>query len=189
MTHTFKSREQFLASFSMRSVFCATRQRPEKGTRVTIAVHVGRRRPPAFLSGTVDWVRRGVHTQSIRAGYSVLIDACELPTLDWLTSEPFEAHRMHARGSVASPVTWRYPGGREWMASFIDVSETGALIDALLIPVEPEVVVRTAHGEIAARVVRTVPHGTGFAVMWLARDHGGERRVREIVRRLVEVRP
>jgi Tfp pilus assembly protein PilZ len=185
-------------------VFYPTRKKLATGTPVTVRVRLGRRQPPLLLSGKVLWRRPGRHLEKIRAGVAVEFLASEQAKVDYLLQlarggGSIKSRRRHERVPVDLLVSWRpvgASGGQE--GRLLDIGRGGAFVRCEL-PVrgDEQVVLEIAPpgAEVprafTARVAWTgkVGNETGFGVEWRARDAGGGRRIRELVRRLTSSAP
>lgn len=200
-----RNREDFLADFDGKApggaVFCPTRTKLEEGESVTVAVRVGRRQPPVLLGGRVAWRRTGKHAQKIRAGVQVEFADEERAKVDYVLdlSKPGDEdrkRRRYERLPIEIPVAWRQAAGTPPSQGVLrDIGQGGAFVstkggpgaaanDDLVLEVSPP----GAQVAMAfmARVAWVIPSGqnVGFGVKWRARDAGGGRRIRELVRRL-----
>ena len=102
--------------------------------------------------------------------------------------------RRHQRLPVELPVTWQVPGAlQDNIGTLLDIGRGGAFVrTANPLPADIDVVLKVSPpgAEIAmplsARVAwRGHPGGEiGFGVEWKARDAGGNRRIKELVRRI-----
>ena len=200
-----RSRQEFLGgydpSFPHGGVFCPTRGKAVKGAPATVTINLGRRQPPLVLAGRVAWRRPGRHLQKIRAGICVEFLPSEKPKIDYLldlakAGDTVRSRRRHERLPVDVPVNWHLPGVAPAHGMLRDIGRGGAFIlsDAPA-PSDSEVVLELSPPgaqvamEFTARVAWTAAQGSeaGFGVEWRARDAGGGKRIRELVRRLTAV--
>lgn len=201
-----RSRQEFLAgydgSFAHGGVFCPTRGKATKGAPATVTVNLGRRQPPLVLSGRVAWRRPGRHLQKIRAGICIEFLPSEKPKVDYLmdlakAGDTVRSRRRHERLPVEVPVNWHTPGAAGPARGVLrDIGRGGAFIKSNApAPSDAEVVLELSPPgaqvamEFTARVAWTADEGpdAGFGVEWRARDAGGGKRIRELVRRLTAV--
>ncbi|HEY0707196.1 MAG TPA: PilZ domain-containing protein [Polyangia bacterium] len=200
-----RSRQEFLAgydpSFAHGGVFCPTRGKAVKGAPATVTINLGRRQPPLVLAGRVAWRRPGRHLQKIRAGICVEFLPSEKPKIDYLldlakAGDAVRSRRRHERLPVDVPVNWHLPGNVPARGMLRDIGRGGAFIRSNApAPSDSEVVLELSPPgaqvamEFTARVAWTAAQGpeAGFGVEWRARDAGGGKRIRELVRRLTAV--
>lgn len=182
------------------SLFFPTRRRLATGAPVTVRVRLGRRKPPMLVFGKVLWRRSGRHLQKIRAGLAVEILPTEAIKLEYLldlakADTDAKSRRRHERVPVDLLVTIRPLGTQEDHGGRIgDIGKGGAFVyttlpvkngDQLVLEIAPP----GAEVPMAftARVAWTAGSGdtAGFGIQWRARDAGGGRRIRELVRRFI----
>lgn len=193
---------QYDASFTNGGVFCPTRRKAAPGTPALVLVRVGRRQPPVLLHGLVAWQRPGRHLEKIRAGIAVEFLPGERAKSDYLidlakAGGDAKSRRRHERLPIELPVSWRMPGVRDGMHGTLrDIGRGGAfLLTQDPIPRGREVVLEVSPpgAQVAmaftARVcwAGELQGAAGFGIEWRARDAGGGRRIRELVRRLSTV--
>lgn len=198
-----RSPREFLAGYQPSGgnggVFCPTRKKIAVGAPVVVKVRMGRRQPPMVLYGRVAWRRPGRHILKIRAGIGVEFVDSERAKCDYLldlvrsgTSE--RSRRRHERIPVDLAITWRPLGALEGLPGKLrDVGRGGAFVlsDAKVAN-ESQVVLEIAPpgAEVPmafiGRVAWIGKTGTEnvFGIEWRARDAGGGRRIKELVRRL-----
>lgn len=198
------SREEFLASFDASfeygGIFCPTRMKLNEGDPVVVRVGLGRRKPAVLFHGRVAWRRAGRHSQKIRAGLGVAFDS-EGPSkteflMEFGQNQDERSRRRHERIRVEVPVSWRLSGSASVEArargTLSDIGRGGAFVRSVdLVPEETEIVLELEPPgaqvamAVTARVTRSVRGpDAGFGVQWRARDAGGSKRIRELVRRL-----
>jgi Tfp pilus assembly protein PilZ len=180
-------------------IFYPTRKKLPVGKLVTLKVRLGRRQPPLLLYGKVAWRRPGRHLEKIRAGIGIELLPTERAKSDYLlqlarSGETVKSRRRHERVPVDLPVSWRPVGASEGLRGRLrDVGRGGAFVQSgELVRGDDQVVVEIAPpgAEVpmafTARVAWTGKSGddAGFGIEWRARDAGGGRRIRELVRRL-----
>lgn len=200
-----RSRQEFLAgydaTFAHGGVFCPTRGKAIKGAPATVTINLGRRQPPLVLAGRVAWRRPGRHLQKIRAGICIEFLASEQPKIDYLldlakAGDTVRSRRRHERLPVDVPVNWHLPGVAPARGMLRDIGRGGAFIrSSAPAPSDSEVVLELSPPgaqvamEFTARVAWTAAQGpeAGFGIEWRARDAGGGKRIRELVRRLTAV--
>jgi Tfp pilus assembly protein PilZ len=189
----------FQPDFSDGGVFYPTRKKLPVGRIVTLKVRLGRRQPPLLLFGKIAWRRPGRHLEKIRAGVGVELLPTEHAKSDYLlqlarSGESVKSRRRHERVPVDLQVSWRHEGASEGLhARLRDVGRGGAFLQtAETVHGDDQLVVEIAPpgAEVpmafTARVAWTGKVGdeTGFGIEWRARDAGGGRRIRELVRRI-----
>jgi Tfp pilus assembly protein PilZ len=200
-----RSRQEFIggydASLSHGGVFCPTRRKATKGAPALVKVNLGRRQPPLLISGRVVWRRPGRHLQKIRAGICIEFLPGEKAKVEYLldlakAGDTVRSRRRHERLPVEVPVNWHLPGAAAPARGVLrDIGRGGAFVkSAAPAPNDAEVVLELSPPgaqvamEFTARVAWTAGTGSeqGFGVEWRARDAGGGKRIRELVRRLTE---
>jgi Tfp pilus assembly protein PilZ len=180
-------------------VFCPTRSKLAVGAQVEVKVRLGRRQPPMILFGHVAWRRPGRHLLKIRAGIGVEFEPGEHVKCDYLldlanSGGSVHSRRRHERVLVDLPITWRPVGSTEDLHGKLrDIGRGGAFVlSPASVPDEAQVVIELAPpgAEVPmAFLGRVAWRGkTGeenvFGIEWRARDAGGGRRIKELVRRL-----
>jgi Tfp pilus assembly protein PilZ len=203
----FPSGAAFLASYlsdlSEGGIFFPTRKPLAIGETVVVAIRLGRRRSPTLVRGRVAWRRPGKHSTKIKAGIGIEFLPNEGQTREYLLSvargdSEEMLSRRHQRLPVELPVLWQVPGALVDNAGILrDIGRGGAFVKTQdPLPVESDVVLKVSPpgAEIAmplsARVAwKGHPGGdNGFGVEWKARDAGGTRRIKELVRRIEATR-
>jgi Tfp pilus assembly protein PilZ len=201
-----RNRQEFVAGYDDSlphgGVFCPTRRKANKGSLAEVRVNLGRRQPPLVLQGRVVWRRPGRHLQKIRAGICIEFFPSERAKVEYLldlakAGDAVRSRRRHERLPVEVPVSWHLPGSGPGARGVLrDIGRGGAFVrTSALAPSDAEVVLELSPPgaqvamEFTARVAWIVPQGTeaGFGVQWRARDAGGGKRIRELVRRLTEI--
>lgn len=180
-------------------VFCPTRQKVPVGGPVVVKVRLGRRQPPMVLYGRVAWRRPGRHILKIRAGIGAEFLESERAKCDYLlglvrSGTSARSRRRHERIPVDLPITWRPVGALQGLPGKLrDVGQGGAFVlsdakVALQTQVVLEIAPPGAEVPMAfiGRVAWIGKTGTEsvFGIEWRARDAGGARRIKELVRRL-----
>ncbi len=195
--------DSYLADLANGGIFFATRKPLALGEAVVISVRLGKRRSPMLLRGLVAWRRPGKHSTKTKAGIGIELLPTETQTRDYLLSvargdSSEMLSRRHQRLPVELPVTWQVPGAlRDNSGTLLDIGRGGAFVRTTQpLPDDADVVLMVSPpgAEIAmplsARVAwRGHPAGglegeKGFGVEWKARDAGGNRRIKELVRRI-----
>ena len=189
----------YQSNFPDGGVFYPTRKKLPVGRVVTLKVRLGRRQPPLLVFGRIAWRRPGRHLEKIRAGVGVELLPSERPKSDYLlqlarSGEAVKSRRRHERVPVDLAVSWRHEGASEGLrgrlrdvgrgGAFVQTEETVRGDDQLVVEIAPP----GAEVPMAftARVAWTGKVGDehGFGIEWRARDAGGGRRIRELVRRI-----
>jgi hypothetical protein len=164
-----------------------------------LSLRIGSRETPVLLRASVRWIRRGKILPKVQAGVAVEFLATEAPGRDHLLSiarhdRAVQSVRRHPRIPVDLPIQWAVPGILKRRFGLLeDISFGGASIrtkesiaegaDIFVTVFPPGATLATT---MSARVVWTA-EGTAFGVAWRARDAGGIRRIKELVRRLERV--
>ena len=180
-------------------VFCPTRGKLQVGDMVSVKVRLGRRQPPMIVYGRVAWRRPGRHLLKIRAGIGVEFLPGEQAKCEYLlemarSGASIHSRRRHERIPVDLPITWRPIGSNEGLQGKLrDVGRGGAFVlSPATVPHDSQVVLEIAPpgAEVPmafiGRVAWTGKTGEEnvFGIEWRARDAGGGRRIKELVRRL-----
>lgn len=198
-----KNTREFLAGYQPSGgnggVFCPTRRKIAVGQMVAVKVRLGRRQPPMVVYGRVAWRRPGRHILKIRAGIGVDFLASERAKCDYLldlanAGATARSRRRHERIPVDLPIFWRTVGQLEpFTGNLRDVGRGGAFIlSAANVALQERVVLEIAPpgAEVPMAFIGRVAwigrSGTEnvFGIEWRARDAGGGRRIKELVRRL-----
>jgi Tfp pilus assembly protein PilZ len=195
--------ERYLPDLGDGGIFFPTRRPLAIGENVVVAIRLGRRRSPMLVRGQVAWRRPGKHSTKVKAGIGIAFLPSEAQTRDYLLAvargDSSEAlARRHQRLPVELPVLWQVPGMLQDNAGVLrDIGRGGAFVKTTEpLPTEGDVVLKVSPpgAEVAmplsARVAwKGGPDGEhGFGVEWKARDAGGTRRIKELVRRIETVR-
>jgi Tfp pilus assembly protein PilZ len=192
--------DRYLPEFPTGGLFIPTRKSAAIGEPVVVSVRLGSRGSAVLMRGTVAWRRPGRHRTKTRAGIGVEFLASETQARDYLLSA---AHgttvvmsaRRHQRLPMDLPVSWQIPGTRHENAGVLrDIGRGGAFVMTdQSIHGETDVVLKMAPpgAEVAMPVsarIAWIALGNsaepGFGVAWKARDAGGGRRIKELVRRM-----
>lgn len=203
MEFTVKNVREFLAGYQPSGgsggVFCPTRSKLQVGEQVSVKVRLGRRQPPMMLYGRVAWRRPGRHLLKIRAGIGVEFLPGEQQKCEYLldlarSGASVHSRRRHERIPVDLPITWHPVGSNEGLQGKLrDVGRGGAFVlSPATVPYEAQVVLEIAPPgaqvpmAFIGRVAWTGKTGDEnvFGIEWRARDAGGGRRIKELVRRL-----
>ena len=190
---------RFLPELGEGGLFFPTRRPLAIGEHVVVAVRLGRRRSPTLIRGQVAWRRPGKHSTKVKAGIGIQFLASDTQARDYLLAvargDSAElVARRHQRLPVELPVLWQVPGALQDNTGVLrDIGRGGAFVRTEdPIPSERDIVLKVSPpgAEVAmplsARVAwRGHPNGEhGFGVEWKARDAGGTRRIKELVRRI-----
>jgi Tfp pilus assembly protein PilZ len=198
-----RNTREFLAGFQPSGgnggVFCPTRRNIPVGEMVAVKVRLGRRQPPAVVYGRVAWRRPGRHILKIRAGIGVEFLTSESGKWEYLldlarAGTSARSRRRHQRIPVDMPISWR-PVSRldGFTGNLRDVGRGGAFVlSTASVAIQEKVVLEIAPpgAEVPmafiGRVAWIGKSGTEnvFGIEWRARDAGGGRRIKELVRRL-----
>jgi Tfp pilus assembly protein PilZ len=180
-------------------VFCPTRSKLMVGDPVSVKIRLGRRQPPMIVYGKVAWRRPGRHLLKIRAGIGVEFLPSERVKCDYLldmanSGASVQSRRRHERILVDLPITWRPLGSTEDLDGHLrDIGRGGAFVlSPASVPHDCQVVIELAAPgaqipmAFIGRVAWTGKTGEEnvFGIEWRARDAGGGRRIKELVRRL-----
>ena len=192
--------EQYLSDLPSGGLFIPTRQPASVGEPVVVSIRLGPRRSPLLLRGVVAWRRAGKHSTKTKAGIGVEFLPSESQKREYLLAvargdlEEMSARR-HQRLPIDLPVQWQIPGTlHENPGVLRDIGRGGAFVmTGELVIRETDVVLKVAPpgAEVATPVtarIAWVARGEslepGFGVAWKARDAGGNRRIKELVRRM-----
>ena len=191
--------DRYLPELADGGIFFPTRMPLAIGENVIVAIRLGRRRSPMLVRGRVVWRRPGKHSTKIKAGIGIAFLPSEAQTREYLLAvargdSAEMLARRHQRLPVEIPVLWTVPGALQDNAGVLrDIGRGGAFVrTAEPLPPSGDVVLKVSPpgAEVAmplsARVAwKGGPDGEhGFGVEWKARDAGGTRRIKELVRRI-----
>jgi Tfp pilus assembly protein PilZ len=201
-----KNTREFLAGYQPSGgnggVFCPTRRKITVGQMVAVKVRLGRRQPPMVVYGRVAWRRPGRHILKIRAGIGVEFLPNERAKCEYLldlanAGATARSRRRHERIPVDLPINWRTVGQLEpFTGNLRDVGRGGAFIlSTANVALQEKVVLEIAPpgAEVPmAFIGRVAWIGRSgaenvFGIEWRARDAGGGRRIKELVRRLTNL--
>ncbi len=199
----FRSGEDFLGHYLDElpggGLFFPTRVAMIEGEQVVVEVRFPALRNKQMIRSTVAWRRAGKHRTKVRAGIGLQFPVAEARRRDFLLAvargEIVEmTARRHRRLPVTLEADWRVVCERDGHRSAIeDIGPGGAFLRTTeFLPPGTEVVLDvTPPGslrplEIAGRVAwtRHTEGEEGIGVEFRARDAGGTRRLKELVRRL-----
>ena len=189
--------ERYLSDLAGGGLFIPTRSHLAVGDPVVVSVRIGRRADPVLLRGNVAWRRPGKHSTKTKAGIGVEFHPLEAQARDYLLSlasgeAEASSARRHQRLPIDLPMLWQVSGSLEERPGVLrDIGRGGAFIRTDEPIDKGEVVLKVAPpgAEVAmpvsARVAWVAPgDDAGFGVSWRARDAGGGRRIKELVRRM-----
>jgi Tfp pilus assembly protein PilZ len=200
----FRSREGFLDRYQATSptggLFIPTRKPLAIGQPVIVSIRLGSRGSPVLLRGIVAWRRPGQHRTKTKAGIGVEFLASEGATRDYLLAvargdTTAMSARRHQRLPLDLPVVWQIPGTRQENAGVLrDIGRGGAFVmtaqpivgqtDVVLKVAPPGAEVATPVSARIAWIAMGKSGEPGFGVAWKARDAGGGRRIKELVKRM-----
>jgi len=200
----YRSGEEFLRhyqpSFLHGGIFYPTREhRLALGDSVIVEVAFPELRNRVMLRGFVAWRRAGRHRTKLRAGIGIEFLAADRYKRNYLLTvargEVIDiAQRRHRRLPVELHVDWRVKEAKGQFSSQLDdIGPGGAFIRTTdFLPIGTEIILDVMPPgsvvplSVAGRVVwtRHTAGEEGIGVEFKARDAGGVRRLRELVRRL-----
>lgn len=177
-------------------VFVPTTDMLEPGQQVIIEVSSTLLPNKVLVRGAVQTWRPALPRMRVRAGATVELANDEQIKLTFL-HEVFEGRRTdvprrrHHRLPVSVPVRYRLPNSATFLESTIsEIGVGGALLTTQEpLPIDTELTLEllppgaAAAIEIAGRVSYHVPSG-GSGLRFVSRDGDGDRRLRELIRRL-----
>jgi Tfp pilus assembly protein PilZ len=191
--------DRYLPDLPEGGIFYPTRNAIAVGETVVVAIRLGRRRSPTLIRGQVAWRRPGKHSTKIKAGIGIAFLDTESQARDYLLAvargdSAEMVARRHQRLPVELPVTWQVLGELQDNSGVLrDIGRGGAFVKTEEpLPPAGDIVLKVAPpgAEVAmplsARIAwKGHPGGeNGFGVEWKARDAGGTRRIKELVRRI-----
>jgi type IV pilus assembly protein PilZ len=195
--------ERYLGDLANGGVFIPTRRSVATGEAVVVSIRLGPRGNTVLVRGTVAWRRPGKHRTKVKAGIGVEFLASEAQTRDYLLAvargeTTAMSARRHQRLPLDLPVSWQVPGARHENRGILrDIGRGGAFVMThQLLQLETDIVLKVAPpgAEVAtpvsARIAWIAPerpgqsNEPGFGIAWKARDAGGGRRIKELVRRM-----
>jgi Tfp pilus assembly protein PilZ len=190
---------RYLPELPSGGIFYPTRRLLAIGETVVVAIRLGRRRSPTLIRGQVAWRRPGKHSTKVKAGIGIEFLETETQAREYMLAvargdSAEMVARRHQRLPVELPVLWQVAGILQDNAGTLrDIGRGGAFVRTEQpLPAIGDVVLKVSPpgAEIAmplsARVAwKGHPGGeNGFGVEWKARDAGGTRRIKELVRRI-----
>ncbi|MBC8132054.1 MAG: PilZ domain-containing protein [Deltaproteobacteria bacterium] len=192
--------DRYLPDLPTGGLFIPTRKSMTIGEPVVVSLRLGPRGTTVLMRGTVAWRRPGKHRTKTQAGIGIEFLESEEKTRDYLLSvargdQIAISARRHQRLPLDLPVLWQVPGARqENMGVLRDIGRGGAFVmteqsldgetDVVLMMAPPGAEVAMP---VSARIAWVAPGQSpepGFGVAWKARDAGGGRRIKELVRRM-----
>ncbi len=201
----FKTNEAFLDAFDHDldhgGLFCPTTSALEEEEPVVVELHFPALPNKTLLRGNVVWWRSALPRLRVRAGALIALQEGERDTTSFIlelaqgSQAPAAVKRKHPRIPVSVPIKWRRVNQtRNRDGRLRDISIGGALLltDRELAKDEEIIVELISPGgaramDISARVTHHGEEGVG--IRFIYRDGGGSRRLREVVRRLVDGGP
>ena len=192
--------ERYLPDMPTGGLFIPTRKSMAIGEPVVVSLRLGPRGSTVLMRGTVAWRRPGKHRTKTQAGIGIEFLESESKTRDYLLSvargdQGVMSARRHQRLPLDLPVLWQVPGARQENTGVLrDIGRGGAFVmteqpldggtDVVLKMAPPGAEVAMP---VSARIAWIAPGKSsepGFGVAWIARDAGGGRRIKELVRRM-----
>jgi len=177
-------------------IFVPTTDELEPGQQVIVEVSSTILPNKVLVRGAVQTWRPALPRMRVRAGATVELASDEQIKLTFLHevfagSRTDVARRRHLRLPVSVPVRYRVANSSSFVESAIsEIGVGGALLTTQEpLPLETELTVEVippggaAPIEIAGRVSYHVPTG-GSGLRFVSRDGDGDRRLRELIRRL-----
>jgi Tfp pilus assembly protein PilZ len=201
----YKSGDDFLRhyqpSFDHGGIFFPTRENLPVGMPVVVEFRFPNMANKMMLRGAIAWRRAGKHRTKLRAGLGIEFLGSEKSKRDYLMAvargeaQPTTVRR-HRRLPVTTQVRWRVKETTAYHTSTLDdIGPGGAFVrteDLEAAPLDSEVVLEVTppgavsplaiEGRVAWR--RNEVDQVGFGIEFRARDAGGVRRLKELVRRL-----
>jgi Tfp pilus assembly protein PilZ len=202
----FSSREEFLSSYlstpSDGGMFYPTREALPVGQEMAVEVRFPGLASKTVLRCRVAWRRRGRHRSKLRAGVGIEFLPAEATKRDFLLrvargerERDAIPKRRHRRVPAQMPVTWRLREEPHRATGTLDnIGLGGALLrTGVAAPVGRDIIVAltppgaACAAEVEGRIAWCVAIGGGdvaIGVQFKARDVGGVRRLKEVVRRV-----
>jgi Tfp pilus assembly protein PilZ len=203
----YRTGEEFLRhyqpAFSTGGLFFPTRSVLPVGEAVVVEVRFPQLANKTMIRGSVAWCRSGQHRTKLRAGLGIEFQSTEGRRRDFLLAvakgqERQVVVRRHRRLPVTLPALWRRMQERQSHRGTVeDIGPGGAFVrtEAGMDGIAPGVDLilgvtlpgSLSPAELAARVAWVIGgEGAerGFGVEFRCRDAGGQRRLKEVVRRL-----
>ena len=192
--------DRYLSDLPGGGLFIPTRMPLAVGEPVVVSVRVGLRADPVLLRGSVAWRRPGKHSTKTKAGIGVEFLSSERHGRDYLVAlargdASIASARRHQRLPIDLPVHWLVPGSVEDRPGVLrDIGRGGAFVKTNELVSGTDVILKvTPPGAeiempVSARIAWVAPgEEAGFGVYWRARDAGGTRRIKELVRRMEDL--
>ena len=192
--------DRYLSDLPRGGLFIPTRKLATIGEAVVVSLRLGPRGGSVLMRGTVAWRRPGKHRTKTQAGMGIEFLESEIKTRDYLLAVArgeamVMSARRHQRLPLDFPVLWQVPGARQENVGVLrDIGRGGAFVmteqsldggtDVVLKMAPPGAEVAMP---VSARIAWVKPDKSsepGFGVAWKARDAGGTRRIKELVRRM-----
>ena len=202
----FSSREEFLSFYLATpldgGMFFPTREALPVGQEMAVEVRFPGLVAKTVLRCRVAWRRRGRHRSKLRAGVGIEFLPMEVTKRDFLLrvargerERDALPKRRHRRVPTEMRVTWRLKEEPHLATGTLDnIALGGALLrTAVAAPVGRDIIVALSPpgaarpAEVEGRIAWCVPVGAGgvaIGVQFKARDVGGVRRLKEVVRRV-----
>ena len=198
----FRETKEFVEAFDAElpagGIFCPTTQALEVGEEVVVELNFPDLPNKMMLRGNVVSWRAALPRLRVRAGALVAFAEDEVPKRDFILQvaagdHPGAVKRRHARLPIERPVSWRRANeanSREGTLREISIGGAQLVTDEALERDEDILIDFTTPGgarpiSIASKVTYNTP--TGYGLRFVYRDGGGSRRLREMVRRLIDV--
>lgn len=192
--------DRYLPDLPTGGLFIPTRRPVTIGESVVVSLRLGPRGTTVLMRGTVAWRRPGKHRTKTQAGIGIEFLESEAKTRDYLLSVArgdtlVMSARRHQRLPLDLPVVWQVPGARQENTGVLrDIGRGGAFVmteqpldgqtDVVLKMAPPGAEVAMPVSARIAWVKAEKSSEPGFGVAWIARDAGGGRRIKELVRRM-----
>ncbi|MES1209572.1 MAG: PilZ domain-containing protein [Pseudomonadota bacterium] len=192
--------ERYLPALLPGGLFIPTRTAMAIGEQVVVSIRLGSRGSTVLVRGTVAWRRPGKHRTKTQAGIGIEFLPGEEATRDYLLAAArgdttVLSARRHQRLPLDLPVMWQVAGTRQENPGVLrDIGRGGAFVMTnQLIDGQTDIVLKMAPpgAEVAMPVsarIAWIAAGKspepGFGIAWKARDAGGGRRIKELVRRM-----
>jgi len=197
----YRDKQGFLEAYDEQletgGVFCPTTQSLEEREEVVVEVHFPEMPNKMMLRGTVVSWRPALPRLGVRAGAVVAFSSEEADKVGFILEvaagqRKDATKRKHTRLPIERPVRWRRANSVDFeQAALREISIGGAqLVTTDMLEMDEDVVIELVMPggaspiSIATKVTYKTPAGYGLRFMY--RDGGGSRRLREMVRRLVD---
>lgn len=188
--------DRYLSDLAGGGLFIPTRMALPIGEQVVVSVRIGPRADPVLLRGSVAWRRPGKHSTKTKAGIGVEFLPSEKHGRDYLVAlargDASVSARRHQRLPIDLPMHWHVAGSVEDRPGVLrDIGRGGAFVKTNELVQGREVILKVIppgaeiEMPVSARIAWVAPGDeAGFGVSWRARDAGGTRRIKELVRRM-----